>query len=187
MVEMRETAAILAGATRRSLLVLDEIGRGTSTYDGVSIACAVAEHVHDAIGARTLFATHYHELIGLAERRPRVGNVSMAVRERAGRTEVTFLRKVVPGGASRSYGIEVARLAGLPRAVLARSRQILAELERAPAADGPQLSLLAPPAPREDPVAAALAALDLDHITPLEALNTLARLKGLLAHGSQTP
>ena len=189
MVEMRETAAILAGATRRSLLVLDEIGRGTSTYDGVSIACAVAEHVHDAVGARTLFATHYHELIALAERRTRVGNVSMAVRERGG--EVTFLRKVVPGGASKSYGIEVARLAGLPRSVVARSRQILGDLERPLAGATPpaQLSLLAAPAAPvapPDPLAEALSAIDIDHLTPLEGLNALARLKGLLAHNSQT-
>jgi DNA mismatch repair protein MutS len=127
MVEMRETAAILAGATRRSLVVLDEVGRGTSTFDGVSIAWAVAEHLHDAIGARTLFATHYHELCALAEGRPRIRNVSVAVREHKG--EIVFLRQVVPGGASRSYGIDVARLAGLPRGVIARARQILGQLE----------------------------------------------------------
>jgi DNA mismatch repair protein MutS len=128
MVEMRETAAILAGATARSLIVLDEVGRGTSTYDGVSIAWAIAEHLHDAVGARTLFATHYHELTALAERRPRLRNLSVAVSERNG--EIVFLRRVVPGGASKSYGIDVARLAGLPKPVIARARQILGQLER---------------------------------------------------------
>jgi DNA mismatch repair protein MutS len=128
MVEMRETAAILAGATARSLIVLDEVGRGTSTYDGVSIAWAIAEHLHDAVGARTLFATHYHELTALAERRPRLRNLSVAVSEKNG--EIVFLRRVVPGGASKSYGIDVARLAGLPRPVIARARQILGQLER---------------------------------------------------------
>src|SRR5690606_29212706 len=126
-VEMRETAAIPAKATRRSLVVLDEVGRGTSTFDGVSIAWAVAEYLHDAIGARALFATHYHELVALAEARPRVRNVSVAVREHKG--EIVFLRRVVPGGANRSYGIDVARLAGLPRGVIARAREIMGQLE----------------------------------------------------------
>ena len=119
MVEMRETAHILAHATRRSLVVLDEIGRGTSTFDGVSIAWAVAEHLHDRIGAQTLFATHYHELIALAETRPRVRNFSMAVRE--WKDEIVFLRSSSPGGASRSYGIEVARLAGLDKSGRSRA------------------------------------------------------------------
>jgi DNA mismatch repair protein MutS len=127
MVEMRETAAILAHATRRSLVVLDEVGRGTSTFDGVSIAWAVVEFLHDAIGARTLFATHYHELIALADDRPRVHNVSALVREQDG--TVVFLRRIVAGAASKSYGIDVARLAGLPRSVIARARDILARLE----------------------------------------------------------
>src|SRR6185312_3139596 len=127
MVEMRETATILAKATRRSLIVLDEVGRGTSTFDGVSIAWAVAEHLHDAIGARTLFATHYHELVALADSRPRVRNVSVAVREH--KNEIVFLRRVVPGGANKSYGIDVARLAGLPRQVIGRAREIMTRLE----------------------------------------------------------
>jgi DNA mismatch repair protein MutS len=149
MVEMRETAHILGHATRRSLVVLDEIGRGTSTYDGLSIAWAVAEHIHDRIGARTMFATHYHELTALAETRPRVRNFSTAVRE--WRDEVVFLHKLVPGGASRSYGIQVARLAGLDKSVVTRARQILDALERGdelgPHAlpQGEQLSLLAAP------------------------------------------
>src|SRR5262249_52004932 len=145
MVEMRETAAILGRATRRSLVVLDEVGRGTSTFDGVSIAWAVAEFLHDAIGARTLFATHYHELVALAESRPRIVNVSVAVREHAG--EIVFLRRVVPGGANKSYGIDVARLAGLPAQVIARSREIMRQLEGG-SLDGrsTQLSLISRPA-----------------------------------------
>ena len=124
---MTETASILHNATRRSLVVLDEIGRGTSTFDGLSIAWAVAEHLHDRTGCRTLFATHYHELQDLARERPRVRNLTVAVREVGDR--VVFLRKLVPGGASRSYGIEVAKLAGLPAEVLVRAREILRNLE----------------------------------------------------------
>jgi len=177
MVEMRETASILAKATRRSLVILDEVGRGTSTFDGVSIAWAVAEHLHDAIGARTLFATHYHELVALADSRPRVRNVSVAVREHKG--EIVFLRRVVPGGANRSYGIDVARLAGLPRPVIGRAREILARLEGgAQLGSTPQLSLL-PQAP-PSPALARLAALDVDRTTPLEALQLLAELKTLV-------
>jgi DNA mismatch repair protein MutS len=179
MVEMRETAAILARATRRSLVVLDEVGRGTSTFDGVSIAWAVAEFLHDAIGARTLFATHYHELVALADSRPRVRNVSVAVREHKG--EIVFLRRVVPGGASKSYGIDVARLAGLPRSVIARSRQIMSQLESGSQALGlgssRQLSLL-PSAP-PSPVLARLASIDINRLTPLEALQLLAELTSL--------
>jgi DNA mismatch repair protein MutS len=186
MVEMRETAHILAHATRRSLVVLDEIGRGTSTYDGVSIAFAVAEYLHDAVGAKTLFATHYHELTVLAARRPRVRNVSVAVREHRG--EVVFLRRVVEGGAPKSYGIEVARLAGLPRSVISRARQVLAELERHEADDAPpaQLSLMAPakavPAPpsAEAEIVAALRETDPDHLTPMQALALVADLKRLI-------
>jgi DNA mismatch repair protein MutS len=127
LVEMRETAHILRYATARSLIVLDEIGRGTSTYDGVSIAWAVAEHLHDRVGAKTLFATHYHELTALAGTHGRVRNVSVAAREWKG--EVVFLRKLAAGGASRSFGVEVAKLAGLPAAVVDRARAILRTLE----------------------------------------------------------
>jgi len=185
MVEMRETSAILAGATRRSLVVLDEVGRGTSTFDGVSIAWAVAEYLHDAIGARTLFATHYHELCALAESRPRVRNVSVAVREHKG--EIVFLRRVVGGGASRSYGIDVARLAGLPRSVVARARQILGELEGGAGLGAtPQMSLAFAMAPAsgpttESPVVAKLRTIDPDHLTPMQALAALAELRALLA------
>jgi DNA mismatch repair protein MutS len=127
LLEMRETAHILRHATRKSLIILDEIGRGTSTYDGVSIAWAVAEYLHDVVGARTLFATHYHELCDLHDSHPRVHNVSVAAREWKG--EVVFLRKLTPGGTSRSFGVEVAKLAGLPPAVVGRARAILERLQ----------------------------------------------------------
>ncbi len=196
MVEMTETANILHNATARSLVVLDEIGRGTSTFDGLSIAWAVAEHLHDQVGARTLFATHYHELVDLSREKARVKNATIAVKELQGR--VVFLRKLVSGGASRSYGIEVARLAGLPAEVLGRARQILANLEKAeldeagrpslsrskrrepPAA---QLGLFAakePPPPPYSPALESLRACDLDQLTPLAALNFLADLKAKL-------
>ena len=135
MVEMRETAHILRYATARSLIVLDEIGRGTSTYDGVSIAWAVAEHLHDRVGAKTLFATHYHELGALAGQHARVRNVSVAAREWKG--EVVFLRKLTAGGASRSFGVEVAKLAGLPPTVVDRARAILRTLESDAARQAP--------------------------------------------------
>ena len=177
MVEMRETAAILAQATRRSLVVLDEVGRGTSTFDGVAIAWAVAEHLHDAIGARTLFATHYHELVALADSRPRVRNVSVAVREHKG--EIVFLRRVVPGGANRSYGVDVARLAGLPTKVIARARDIMGKLEGgAQLGSTSQLALL--PATPLSPALAKLAAVDPNRMTPIEALNLLVELKSLV-------
>ena len=128
MVEMVETANILNNATPRSLLILDEIGRGTSTYDGLSIARAVAEYIHNTgLGARTLFATHYHEMTALAGSLPRVRNFNVAVTEEGGK--VVFLHRIVPGGVDKSYGIHVAQLAGLPRPVLQRAREVLAELE----------------------------------------------------------
>ncbi|MHB1847214.1 MAG: DNA mismatch repair protein MutS [Deltaproteobacteria bacterium] len=200
MVEMSETSAILRQASARSLVILDEIGRGTSTFDGLSIAWAVAEHLHDRIGARTLFATHYHELTDLARDRPRVRNASLAVREENGR--VVFLRKLVDGGASRSYGIEVARLAGLPREVVERAREILLNLESgeldeeglpalararrgrarvAPPAD--QLRLFAPPASAPSKLEEALRGLEVDRTTPLEALSFLAEWQRRLREG----
>jgi DNA mismatch repair protein MutS len=127
LVEMVETAAILRAATERSLLVFDEIGRGTSTFDGLSIAQAVVEDVHNRIGARTLFATHYHELTALADRLPYLSNANAAAVEEGGR--VVFLHRIRPGGADRSYGIHVAEIAGLPSHVTARARTVLAELE----------------------------------------------------------
>ena len=127
MVEMNETALIVNNATDRSLVILDEIGRGTSTFDGLSIAWAVAEHLHDAIKARTLFATHYHELTALARSRPGVRNYNIAVREWNDR--IIFLRRIVEGASDRSYGIQVARLAGLPRPIIDRAKAILGHLE----------------------------------------------------------
>ncbi len=145
MVEMRETANILRNATRRSLIVLDEIGRGTSTYDGVSIAWAVGEFLHDRIRAKTLFATHYHELCSLADVKPRVRNRSVAVREFQG--DVVFLHKLVKGGTNRSHGIQVGKLAGLPHEVVQRARKILSHLEHGAdggVPDGAGLPLMAP-------------------------------------------
>jgi DNA mismatch repair protein MutS len=127
MVEMNETSNIVNNATERSLVILDEIGRGTSTFDGLSIAWSVAEFLHDKIKARTLFATHYHELTKLAEDRPGVCNFNVAVRE--WNEQIIFLRKIIPGGADKSYGIHVARLAGLPKEILERAKDILAHLE----------------------------------------------------------
>jgi DNA mismatch repair protein MutS len=129
MVEMSETANILNHATRRSLVILDEIGRGTSTFDGLSLAWSIVEHLHNAIGARTLFATHYHELTELAVRLPRVRNFNVAVRE--WNDQIVFLRKIVAGGSDKSYGIQVARLAGVPRPVIDRAKYILRVLEEA--------------------------------------------------------
>jgi len=180
MVEMIETANILHNATQRSLIILDEIGRGTSTYDGISIARAVAEYIHNhpRLRAKTLFATHYHELADLAKYLPRVRNYKMAVMEEEGR--VVFLRKVVPGSADRSYGIHVAQLAGLPPAVVNRARDILKELEdggrgrrRFRAVPQGQLSLMG----QGSPVLEELIRLDPDSLTPLEALTRLYELK----------
>jgi DNA mismatch repair protein MutS len=179
MVEMRETANILDQLTPRSLVILDEIGRGTSTFDGISIAWAVAEHLHDAPERpRTLFATHYHELTALAAEHPRVRNLSVAVAEWKG--EIVFLRQIVAGPASRSYGVEVARLAGVPEPVVARARALLAGLEtgtgpaaRAPEPPAAQLGLFAS---GEERLRRELAGLDPDRLTPIEALAVLARL-----------
>jgi DNA mismatch repair protein MutS len=127
MVEMSETANILNNATARSLIILDEIGRGTSTFDGLSLAWSIVEHLHNQIGAKTLFATHYHELTELAGRLPRLKNFNVAVRE--WNEQVVFLHKIVEGGADKSYGIQVARLAGVPKPVIERSKEILRNLE----------------------------------------------------------
>ena len=175
LVEMVETATILNNVTPRSLVLLDEVGRGTSTFDGLAIAWAVVEALHDrGRGAKVLFATHFHELTRLAGRLPGVRNFHVAVRE--WNDEIIFLHKVQPGASDRSYGIQVARLAGLPAEVVARARALLAELEeagqvRADARDAVQLGLFAPAVP--DPVATELAGLDLGQLTPLEALNLL--------------
>jgi DNA mismatch repair protein MutS len=131
MVEMTEAANILNNATARSLVILDEIGRGTSTYDGVSLAWAITEHLHDHIGCRALFATHYHELAQLEGRLSGLRNYNVLVRE--GADDIIFLHQIAPGSADRSYGIHVARLAGVPREVLERAEQVLGELEGRPA------------------------------------------------------
>jgi DNA mismatch repair protein MutS len=184
MVEMMEAANILHHATPRSLIVLDEIGRGTSTFDGLSIARAVVEDVHERIGARTLFATHFHELAALADELPRVRAFNCAVTEDNG--EIVFLRKVVPGGAERSYGIHVARLAGLPPRVTRRAAEILEQLEQdrpatvvAPTTNGAAhprqlaLDVFNPPPNEPDRLAEELPSLDLINLTPIEALNKL--------------
>ena len=189
MVEMRETARILHTATSRSLVVLDEIGRGTATFDGLSIAWAVAEHLatNNRARPRTLFATHYHELTDLADALPGVVNYHVVVRE--WHDDIVFLRKVVAGRSDRSYGIQVARLAGLPREVVTRAREILSSLEQDELARGgrPSLSGAAPrqqtqqlglfSAPADDEVTKRLLALDIDRMTPLEALTALAELQ----------
>jgi DNA mismatch repair protein MutS len=184
MVEMIETANILHNATPRSLIILDEIGRGTSTYDGLSIARAVAEYIHNSprLGAKTLFATHYHEMVEMAGYLPRIKNFNVAVREEG--QEVIFLYKIAPGGVDRSYGIHVAQLAGLPRSVVHRAREVLEDLEGDSRTARPlskkrrkevaqQISFLTP----KSPLLEELEKLDLDAITPLEALNKLYEMK----------
>ena len=184
MVEMSETALILNQATDRSLVLLDEIGRGTSTLDGLSIAWAVAEAMHDRVQSRTIFATHYHELIAFAEERAAAVNMHIGVREWGER--VVFLRTLKNGGASKSYGIQCARLAGMPGVVVERARGLLKQLEADRAKNkGPQLSLFGGTPVEEiepvssDPVRDALADIDPDELTPRAALEALYRLKGL--------
>jgi DNA mismatch repair protein MutS len=190
MVEMQETANILHSATSRSLVILDEIGRGTATFDGLSIAWAVAEHLASNHRARpkTIFATHYHELTDLADALPSVANFHVVARE--WKEDIVFLRKVAPGRSDRSYGIQVARLAGLPPAVVARAREILVGLEQDELSRGGRPSLTgggadrrqqpglfqSPPA-EESPIHERLRALDINQITPLQALTVLADLK----------
>jgi DNA mismatch repair protein MutS len=191
MVEMHETATILAEATKKSLLILDEIGRGTSTFDGVSIAWSVAEYIHDVIGAKTIFATHYHELTQLEAFKPRVLNQSIAVKE--WNDEVLFLRQLVNGSASRSYGIQVGRLAGLPDVVVERAKVVLSQLDGMPSPeakdDGPkvgfdgdrkmQMSLFSPPPVPSAPnrIEQDLRSARIDEMTPLQALNFLHALR----------
>lgn len=177
MVEMTETAYILNHATRASLVILDEVGRGTSTYDGVSIAQSVLEHLHESprLGCRTLFATHYHELTALAESLPRVRNQRVEVLEEG--ESVRFLHRVVPGGADRSYGIHVAALAGLPSSVIARARQVLAELERQRPLEPPDQQLGLPIELAPDPLRKELEDIEPDSLSPLEALQKLYELR----------
>lgn len=187
MVEMSEVANILNNATAQSLLILDEIGRGTSTFDGLSIAWSVLEHIADPAlcGAKTLFATHYHELTELEGKLPGVKNYRVTVKEMG--EDILFLRRIVRGGADRSFGIQVARLAGLPEAVLARARQILADLESADIARGrpepPQESAVQASlfdASAEETALRMLRELDIDQLTPLDALNRLYALRAML-------
>ena len=186
MVEMIETAAILNQAGPHALVILDEIGRGTATFDGLSIAWAAVEHLHEVNRSRALFATHYHELTALAHRLARLDNVTVRVKEWKG--EVIFLHEIAPGAADRSYGIQVARLAGLPAAAVARAREVLKQLEAtdrtAPAHalidDLPLFSAARPQEPaEEDPLAALLDALSPDELTPREALDALYKLKAI--------
>ena len=191
MVEMVETAAILNQAGPRALVILDEIGRGTATYDGLSIAFAAVEHLHEANRCRALFATHFHEMTALSARLSRMRNATMRVKEFEG--EVIFLHEVRPGVADRSYGIQVARLAGLPERAVARARQVLKELERGEQGerrgafidDLPLFATLAvrKPAAGEaapHPLLEAMAAIDPDTLSPREAMETLYRLKAIL-------
>ena len=192
LVEMDETAYILRHATARSLVVLDEVGRGTSTYDGMALAWAVGEELHDAIGCRSLFATHFHELTALADQLAGASNASLAVREEG--QEVVFLHRLVEGGADRSYGVQVARLAGVPEHVIQRARAVMARLEgekqrqAAPQAEPPlalaeagvaYLTAERPPPhfPGDDaalwPVVRELFGLDIANLTPIQALLTL--------------
>jgi DNA mismatch repair protein MutS len=179
MVEMTETAAILNTATAQSLVLLDEMGRGTATYDGLSLAWAAVEHLHEKIGARTLFATHYHELTLLANRLPRLKNLRVTARETAG--GIVFLHTVEAGAASRSYGIEVARLAGLPSVVIERAKRVLRQHEKqerqsvqVETADPVQLTIFTPLSQR---IVDRIEATDVNSLTPLQALNLLEELQ----------
>ena len=197
MVEMTEVATILRNATANSLLILDEIGRGTSTFDGLSIAWAVIEHISNPklLGAKTLFATHYHELTELEGKLPGVKNYCIAVKEKG--DDIVFLRKIVRGGADKSYGIQVAKLAGVPDSVIARARELVEELSNADIlaavkdlsqagkkkgksvhydeVDMKQMSLF--DTVQNDDIIEELKTLDISNLTPLEALNTLNRLQ----------
>jgi DNA mismatch repair protein MutS len=192
MVEMTETARILNTATRRSLVILDEIGRGTSTYDGISLAWSVVEHLHDHVGCRTLFATHYHELTDLEKSFDRVQNLNVAVRE--WEDEVVFLHKIVQGAADKSYGIHVARLAGVPREVVERAKDILVQLEeehldaegRAKIARRPEQKLhgnlqLTLFGPADHPLLDDVRQVDLNQTTPLDALRLIQQWQESLA------
>ena len=179
MMEMNEVAQILKHATKHSFIILDEIGRGTSTFDGMSIARAVIEYIHHKIKACTMFATHYHELIDLADAYPTIRNYSIAVKERG--SDVVFLRRIVAGGTDKSYGIHVAKLAGLPKAVIENAQNILERLEKEKGVAPP-----VPAAPKEEcmqmsmfasPIVDDLLKIDIHAITPIEALNELYKLQ----------
>ena len=185
MVEMTETANIINNATAKSLIILDEVGRGTSTYDGLSLAWAVTEHIATRLKSRTLFATHYHELTELAELFTNVKNCNVSVREWM--DEVVFLHKILPGGTDKSYGIHVARLAGIPKSILERAKEILEDLEStfAKEATGEHLSRHKTKEPDKDSlfvekhksVLEKLSSLDVNNLTPIEAINLLNQIK----------
>jgi len=185
MVEMTETANIINNATAKSLVILDEVGRGTSTYDGLSLAWAITEHIAGRIKCRTLFATHYHELTELAELFGNVRNCNVAVREWM--DEVVFLHRILPGGTDKSYGIHVAKLAGVPKSIIERSAEILRELENtfAKEATGEQLARHKTKEPDKDllfvqkqkNVLDKLASADINNLTPIEAINLLNQIK----------
>jgi DNA mismatch repair protein MutS len=193
MIEMTEMAEILKNASPRSLIILDEVGRGTSTFDGLSIAWAVAENIHDfkERGVRTLFATHYHQLTDLAATKDGAKNYNIAVKEWG--DKIIFLRKIMEGGTSRSYGIEVARIAGVPQTVISRAKEILHNLEKGEFDEigmpriarglntekniNPQLNLFSE---KEDEIMTELKIMDISSMTPLEALNKLSELKNKL-------
>jgi DNA mismatch repair protein MutS len=193
MVEMNETASILNNISDRSLVLLDEIGRGTSTYDGISIAWAIAEFLHEHPSRpKTLFATHYHELNEMAGTFPRIRNANVAVREVDGR--VHFLRRLVPGGSDRSFGIHVAQMAGMPDRVIGRAQKVLAHLEQSHAGDlgapavrplaslerEPQLSIFQLDDPALEGIRAQIDAIDIDTLTPVEALLKLNEIKRMV-------
>ena len=192
MVEMNETASILHNLSDRSLILLDEIGRGTATYDGVSIAWAIAEYLHNHTSARakTLFATHYHEMNEMAESLPRIRNFHVSVKELE--NKVLFLRKLVPGGSEHSFGIHVARMAGIPAKVVSRADEILHHLEKSRSAPGMskkegkkstdemQLSFFQLDDPVLEQIREEILRVDIDNLTPMEALNKLNEIKKLL-------
>ena len=186
MLEMTEAAQILHTATRESLVLMDEIGRGTSTFDGLALASGIAAHLHDRVGAFTLFATHYFELTEFPATHHAAINVHVSAAEttRAGGHDIVFLHELQPGPASRSYGIQVARLAGMPAAVVNHARHALAALEGQQADSREQVDLFAPPPATADagpsPAEAALAAIDPDTLSPREALDALYALKKTL-------
>jgi DNA mismatch repair protein MutS len=188
MVEMQETANILDAATEKSLVILDEIGRGTSTYDGMSIAWAIMEYLHDKLTSKTLFATHYHELISLADKLQHAANYSVAVKDDS-KDGVVFLYKILRGGVDKSYGIEVAKLAGLPDEVIAKARKILVDLEEGVLESGiqhelqttrpvqDQVSLFEREHSSLKAVADEVKKIDVNSLTPLDALQKLHQIK----------
>jgi DNA mismatch repair protein MutS len=182
LVEMNETANILNNATEKSLILLDEIGRGTSTYDGLSLAWAVTEylHSHKDVQAKTLFATHYHELVSLADQLPRAINLNVAVKEFG--DKVIFLKKIIPGGADKSYGVHVAEMAGLPQAIIQRAKEILHQQSNEEATHVPEVNLDVKPqmdlfSAKEEALKNELIEMDVNEMTPLDALSKLDELK----------